>query len=72
MSEFEIVSTTMDVEDRLEVETRILRKVDRHLIPWFFSLGVCCYLDRTNLAFAAVQLSNHLHFSCSIYGLGAG
>lgn len=27
----------------------VMRKVDRHLIPWFFTLGIFCYLDRTNL-----------------------
>lgn len=62
----------LEVEDENAETARIMRKVDRHLIPWFFSLGVCCYLDRTNLAFAAVQLSQHLGLSCATYGLGAG
>lgn len=49
-----------------------IRKVNRHLIPWFFALATVCYLDRTNLSFAAVQLSADLGFSCATYGLGAG
>ena len=61
-----------EVEDESVETARIMKKIDRHLIPWFFSLGVCCYLDRTNLAFAAVQLSQHLGLSCATYGLGAG
>lgn len=36
-----------------------------------FSLGVLCYLDRTNLSFAALELNRDLGLSCSTYGLGA-
>lgn len=50
----------------------VMHKVDRHLVPWFFSLGILCYLDRTNLSFAALQLNKDLHLSCATYGLGAG
>jgi MFS family permease len=32
---------------------------------------VLCYLDRTNLSFAALELNRDLHLSCSTYGLGA-
>lgn len=38
----------------------VLRKLDRHLIPWLFALGVLCYLDRTNLSFAALELNRDL------------
>ena len=50
----------------------VRRKLDLNLLPWLFSLGVVCYLDRTNLSFAAVQLNRDLHLSCFSYGLGAG
>ena len=30
-----------------------------------------CYLDRTNLSFAALELNRDLGLSCSTYGLGA-
>lgn len=36
-----------------------------------FALGVLCYLDRTNLSFAALELNQDLGLSCSTYGLGA-
>jgi len=62
----------LEVESDDVVAVNIKRKIDRHLIPWFFSLGIACYLDRTNLAFAAVQLSKDLGLSCATYGLGAG
>ncbi|KAI3428731.1 hypothetical protein D9Q98_007555 [Chlorella vulgaris] len=49
----------------------VIRKLDRHLIPWLFALGILCYLDRTNLSFAALDLNRDLQLSCSTYGLGA-
>ena len=49
----------------------VIRKLDRHLVPWLFCLGTLCYLDRTNLAFAALQLNRDLHLTCATYGLGA-
>lgn len=49
----------------------VQRKLNGHLIPWLFSLGVLCYLDRTNLSFAALELNRDLSLSCATYGLGA-
>ena len=49
-----------------------LRKASLRLIP-LIALGYCAaYLDRVNISFAAVQMNRDLHFSASIYGLGAG
>eukprot|EP00884_Botryococcus_braunii_P022688 jgi/Botrbrau1/9102/Bobra.0305s0009.1 len=53
-------------------ETIIRRKIDRHLIPCFFTLAVCCYLDRSSLAFGSLQLMKDLSFSKTVYGIGAG
>ncbi|EFN55132.1 hypothetical protein CHLNCDRAFT_134195 [Chlorella variabilis] len=58
-------------EDAAVDPAAVIRKLDRHLIPWLFSLGILCYLDRTNLSFAALDLNRDLHLSCSTYGLGA-
>ena len=48
------------------------KRVDRKILPWVFSIGVLSYIDRTNLAFAAVELNRDLGYSCKTYGLGAG
>ena len=64
-------SSRFEVSHEAEDATKIMRKVTTHTIPWLFALGVVCYLDRTNLAFAAVQLSQDLQLSCAVYGLGA-
>jgi ACS family tartrate transporter-like MFS transporter len=49
-----------------------LRKASLRLVP-LIALGYCAaYIDRVNISFAAVQMNRDLHFSASIYGLGAG
>ena len=49
-----------------------LRKASLRLTP-LIAFGYCAaYMDRVNISFAAVQMNRDLHFSASIYGLGAG
>lgn len=49
-----------------------LRKASLRLIP-LIAFGYCAaYMDRVNISFAAAQMNRDLHFSASIYGLGAG
>lgn len=54
------------------VQKAILAKLNRNLMALFFCLTVLCYLDRTNLAFASLQLNKDLDFSKRVYGLGSG
>ena len=55
-----------------ELEHRALRKVSLRLIP-LIALGYCvAYMDRVNISFAALQMNRDLHFSETVYGLGAG
>ena len=49
----------------------VLAKLNSHLLWKFFALTVLCYIDRTNLAFAAIQLNKGLGFTEHIYGVGA-
>ena len=49
----------------------LLSKLNSHLLWKFFALTVLCYVDRTNLAFAAIQLNKSLGFTEHIYGVGA-
>jgi MFS transporter, ACS family, tartrate transporter len=49
-----------------------LRKASLRLLP-LIALGYgASYIDRVNISFAALQMNRDLHFSASIYGLGAG
>lgn len=61
--------SVVDDEERARA---LRRRFDWHLLPWAFAIGVVSYLDRTNLAFAAVELNRDLGFTCETYGLGAG
>jgi len=53
-------------------ETRLYSRVTWRLIPFLFLCYVFAYLDRVNVGFAKLQMLDDLHFSESIYGLGAG
>ncbi|BDA42609.1 Putative tartrate transporter [Coccomyxa sp. Obi] len=59
-----------DHEDVVEAE--VIKKLNRNLLPLFFLTTVLCYVDRTNLAFAALQLNKDLGFTEKVYGLGSG
>ena len=49
-----------------------LRKATWRVIP-LIALGYgTAYMDRVNISFASLQMNRDLHFSASIYGLGAG
>lgn len=48
------------------------RIVGLRLLPFLFILYTVNYVDRTNLAYAAVGMSRELGFSDRVFGLGAG
>lgn len=48
------------------------RHIALHLLPFLFLLYILNYLDRTNIAFAAIGMSRDLGFSDRVFGLGAG
>jgi ACS family tartrate transporter-like MFS transporter len=49
-----------------------LRKAGRRLLP-ILSIGYClAYMDRINISFASLRMNADLHFSATVYGLGAG
>lgn len=50
----------------------LYRKVSLRLVPPLFVAYVVAYLDRVNIGFAKLQMLRDLHFSETVYGLGAG
>src|SRR5881392_391840 len=54
------------------VEARAYSKVTWRLLPFLFACYVFAYLDRVNVGFAKLQMLSDLHFSETVYGLGAG
>jgi len=61
----------IDVDDR-ELGRGTIRRVSLRLLPFLFVLFICNFLDRTNVAIAALQMNRDLRFSASAYGFGAG
>ncbi len=49
-----------------------MRKATWRLIPLIAVGYGIAYIDRINISFAALQMNRDLHFSATIYGLGAG
>jgi MFS transporter, ACS family, tartrate transporter len=47
-------------------------QIAARLLPFLFFLYIANYLDRTNLAYAALGMTRDLHFSDRVFGLGAG
>ena len=51
---------------------RALSKARWRILPLLSMCYLVAYMDRVNISFAALQMNRDLHFSASIYGLGAG
>jgi ACS family tartrate transporter-like MFS transporter len=56
----------------LDVSGPARRHIAVRLLPFLFILYIVNYLDRTNLAYAALGMSRDLGFSDRVFGLGAG
>jgi MFS family permease len=54
------------------MDSALYARVTRRLIALLFFCYVAAYLDRVNVGFAKLQMLSDLHFSETVYGLGAG
>jgi len=54
------------------VERSARRKTMRRLLPFLWLLYVVAFLDRVNVAYAALEMSRDLRFSDRVFGAGAG
>ena len=65
--------TAMNPADHLdELGQRTLRKVRGRLMPLIVLLYFIAYLDRNNVGFAKLTMSEDIGLSAAAYGLGAG
>jgi ACS family tartrate transporter-like MFS transporter len=55
-----------------EMSRRVVAKVARRLIPFMAVLYFVNYLDRTNIGFAELQMSEDLGLTGTMYGLASG
>lgn len=51
---------------------RTIRKIRRRLVPFLLLLYTLAYLDRVNVGFASLEMTQELGFSNEVYGFGAG
>jgi MFS transporter, ACS family, tartrate transporter len=56
----------------LTVEQSARRRIARRLLPFLWLLYVIAFLDRVNVAYAALEMSHDLRFSDRVFGTGAG
>ncbi|MFZ0801164.1 MAG: MFS transporter [Terriglobales bacterium] len=65
-------ATHSGVDIRTGVATHTRRQIAARLLPFLFVLYVTNYLDRTSVAYAALDMSRDLGFTDRVFGLGAG
>ncbi len=63
--------TIVELDDSA-IARETIRRASVRLLPFLFILFVFNFLDRTNVAIAALQMNRDLHFSAAAYGFGAG
>lgn len=68
------MSTSTDAAEApgLARENAVFRKVVLRIVPFLILCYIFSYLDRVNVGFAKLQMSDDLGFSEAAYGLGAG
>ena len=54
-----------------DIETSTMRRVTMRLLPFLMVGYFFAFVDRVNVGFAGKQMSADLHFSGTVFGLGA-
>jgi ACS family tartrate transporter-like MFS transporter len=62
----------MKASPLLTLEQRARRHIALRLLPFLWLLYMIAFLDRVNVAYAALEMSHDLRFSDRVFGLGAG
>ena len=60
------------MSDVSSLEQRTVRKIAWRVLPLIVVIYLVAYIDRTNVAFAAIGMNRDLGFSAGVYGWGAG
>ena len=54
------------------IEQSARRRIALRLLPYLWLLYMIAFLDRVNVAYAALEMSSDLHFTDAVFGFGAG
>jgi MFS transporter, ACS family, tartrate transporter len=65
-------SNIPSVSGDTSLENRTVRKLKIRILPWLFLLFVVAYIDRINIAFAALTMNHELGISSRQFGVAAG
>jgi ACS family tartrate transporter-like MFS transporter len=66
------ITGTLPAIDDASAGASTQRKVSLRLLP-VIGIGYgLAYMDRVNISFASLQMNRDLHFSATVYGVGAG
>jgi ACS family tartrate transporter-like MFS transporter len=63
---------TSPAHEECDLARVTLRRISGRLLPLLAILFLCNWIDRTNVAIAALQMNRDLHFTATAYGFGAG
>lgn len=56
-----------------KIEDRILRKCDRHILPWLFGIWLCAFIDRSNIGNARIDgLTQDLNLTGNKFNIALG
>ena len=66
------MSAPTPAREDIELGRHVVAKVARRLIPFMMLLYFVNYLDRTNIGFAELQMSEDLNLTATAYGLASG
>lgn len=55
-----------------DFELATTRRIAKRILPFLFLLFVIAFLDRVNVSYAALEMTQDLHFSDGVFGLGSG
>jgi MFS transporter, ACS family, tartrate transporter len=64
--------TSSSAINRTDVAEATMRRVSMRLLPFLIMLNLCAWIDRTNVALAALQMNRDLHLGATAYGFGVG
>jgi ACS family tartrate transporter-like MFS transporter len=56
----------------LDLPARTLRRITWRIIPFLVLLYIIAFIDRVNLGYAKLEMTDELKFSDAVYGFGAG
>jgi ACS family tartrate transporter-like MFS transporter len=71
-STFGQASAGGSMEERAGFARRTNRRITARLVPFLFLLYIIAFIDRTNVASAALQMPHDLGFSDKVVGFGSG